>query len=59
MIPTQLLLATLLLVTVPAKAADWPTFGHDPQRTLARPLRERNERLYPLAAAAFEQFLPR
>jgi hypothetical protein len=57
MIPTQLLLASLLLVTAPAKAADWPTIGHGPQRTLARPLRERNERLHPLAGAAFEQFL--
>jgi outer membrane protein assembly factor BamB len=30
---TRLLLASLLVITATAKAADWPTFGHDPQRT--------------------------
>src|SRR5260370_7241566 len=30
---TRLPLVSLLFLTGTAKAADWPTFGHDPQRT--------------------------
>ncbi len=30
---TRLPLVSLLFLTATAKAADWPTFGHDPQRT--------------------------
>src|SRR5260370_22863425 len=30
---TRLLLVSFLFVAAASKAADWPTFGHDPQRT--------------------------